>query len=524
MILSFLPIFYFFIACLALNLDVTNDTSIKNAASTIAYSMMKYYTGNVSNTESTIAVLPPPYYWWESGAMWGAMLDYQHYTGDLSYAQVVSQALSSQRGPKNDFMAPLHTKDEGNDDQAFWGFATMSAAEKNFPYPGSGITWIGLTENLWNTQVGRWDISSCGGGLRWQIFDFNKGYDYKNTVSNAAFFQLSARLARFTGNQTYADWANKSYDWMVQMKLIDPEYRVFDGIDSNQCHDINQLEWTYNHAIIIYGAAVMQNHTNASPIWVERVQGFLEKTTSFFGPEVIPKVMFEPICETQSSCNTDQQSFKAYLSRFLWASTIMAPSISEKITHLLTTSAKAAAISCSGGSDGKICGEKWYVDGYDGSNGVGEYMAALEIIQGLLVKKSIAPLRGINIDKNHVTPSLATISFSKTGATSLDIGQTDIPSAPKPLHTLSSGLTENKGDNKPSSSQSMASSVVITSTLGAPSNDNEKSKSVALSKPGEIARLDDSSISVTFAPIPRVDTLSYHFVVVIMAIVQAWIM
>lgn len=102
---------------------------------------------------------------------------------------------------------PNQQFDEGNDDQAFWGFACMSAAEKNYPAPSGEYSWIQLTENLWNTQVYRWDTSSCGGGLRWQIFPSNKGYDYKNSISNGAFFQLSARLARFTGNQTYLDWA-----------------------------------------------------------------------------------------------------------------------------------------------------------------------------------------------------------------------------------------------------------------------------------------------------------------------------
>lgn len=298
-------------------------------------------------------------------------------------------------------MVPLHVKDEGNDDQAFWGFATMSAAEKNLSSPSSDLTWIDLTQNLWNTQVNRWDESSCGGGLRWQIFDFNKGYDYKNSVSNSAFFQLSARLARFTGNQTYADWANKSYNWIVQSGLVDPDYRVFDGLDSKNCQKIDHKEWTYNNAIIMYGAAVMYNLTNASPVWEERVQGFLHAAmTSFFGPsEDSPKVMFESACELQSSCNTDQHSFKAYLSRFLWASTLMVPSISEKVTTLLTPSAQAAANSCSGGSNGITCGEKWYVGGYDGSYGVGQYMAALEIIQGLLVKKSTPPLRAIDINR-----------------------------------------------------------------------------------------------------------------------------
>ena len=92
------------------------------------------------------------------------------------------------------------TKEEGNDDQAFWAFAVMSAAELKFPDPGKDKpSWLALAQAVFNTQVPRWDTQSCAGGLRWQIFFSNPGWDYKNTISNGAFFQLAARLARYTG-------------------------------------------------------------------------------------------------------------------------------------------------------------------------------------------------------------------------------------------------------------------------------------------------------------------------------------
>jgi len=226
---------------------------------------MKYYTGNVTNTTDTIAVLPAPLYWWEAGAMWGAMMDYFHLTNDPSYTEVTTQALLSQVGPLSDYMVPNHQKDEGNDDQAFWGFATMSAAEKDYPQPTSGqYSWLQLTENLWNTQAARWDTTACGGGLKWQIFSFNNGYNYKNSVSNGAFFQLSARLARFTGNQTYYDWALKSYNWSKDIGLIDSSnYMVYDGTDATKnCTGLTEYVWTYNAGIFLYGSAMLYNYTN----------------------------------------------------------------------------------------------------------------------------------------------------------------------------------------------------------------------------------------------------------------------
>jgi mannan endo-1,6-alpha-mannosidase len=52
----------------------------------------------------------------------------------------------------------------------------------------------------------------------------------------------------------------------------------------------------------------------------------------------------------------------------------------------------AAAQSCTGGNDGVTCGHKWWFDGWDGEYGVGEQMAALEVVQSNLVERAKGPL------------------------------------------------------------------------------------------------------------------------------------
>ena len=96
----------------------------------------------------------------------------------------------------------------------------MTAAERGFPDPpsSSGVkSWLQLAQSVFDSQVLRWDTKTCGGGLRWQIFAFNDGYDYKNTLTNGNFMQLGARLARYTGNQTYSEWASKVSDWTFKV-------------------------------------------------------------------------------------------------------------------------------------------------------------------------------------------------------------------------------------------------------------------------------------------------------------------
>lgn len=96
-------------------------------------------------------------------------------TGDTTYNSVVSQAISFQAGDNGDFMPANQTKDEGNDDQVFWAFAAMTAAELGFPAPSSGPSWLSMAQAVFNEQAARWDTSTCGGGLRWQIFTWNRG-------------------------------------------------------------------------------------------------------------------------------------------------------------------------------------------------------------------------------------------------------------------------------------------------------------------------------------------------------------
>ena len=204
--------------------------SIQRAASTVAHGMMMYYKGNESGQEP--GILPQPYYWWEAGAMFGALIDYWRYTGDGTYNHIVSEAMLQQASPTRDFMPRGQQASEGNDDQGFWGITALMAAENGFPDPPpEEPQWLALAQAVFNLQASRWDYETCGGGLRWQIFSFNNGYNYKNSISQGCFFNIAARLGAYTNNQTYYDWANRMYDWTEQVGLISDTYQVFDGTD-----------------------------------------------------------------------------------------------------------------------------------------------------------------------------------------------------------------------------------------------------------------------------------------------------
>lgn len=159
-----------------------------------------------------------------------------------------------------DFMPENQTKTLGNDDQSFWGLAAMTAAEAELTAPNDVGDWIDLAINVFNVQAERWNTDSCDGGLKWQIFSFNNGYNYRNSISNGNFFLLSARLAKFTGNSTYSEWAQKAMDWEQKVGLISDDYAVYDGTsDTTNCSQVNHIQWSMDSAIFAEGAALMYN-------------------------------------------------------------------------------------------------------------------------------------------------------------------------------------------------------------------------------------------------------------------------
>jgi len=123
--------------------------------------------------------------------------------------------------------------------------------------------------------------------------------------------------------------------------------------------------------------------------------------------------MYEVACEPSNNCNVDQLSFKAYLSRWMAATTKVAPWTADQILPLLASSAQAAAQSCSGGNGNPVvCGTKWTTGTYDGVTGVGQQMSALEVIQSNLIKKVSGPVSNSTGGTSQGNPSAGTGSSS----------------------------------------------------------------------------------------------------------------
>lgn len=95
------------------------------------------------------------------------------------------QNLMSKVGDNADYTPPeSQTPFLSNDDQGLWGLVALLAAERNFPNPPADkLQWLQLAENVFNTLTSRWDSAHCGGGLRWQVYSSNAGYNFKDSES-----------------------------------------------------------------------------------------------------------------------------------------------------------------------------------------------------------------------------------------------------------------------------------------------------------------------------------------------------
>lgn len=129
-----------------------------------------------------------------------------------------------------------------------------------------------------------------------------------------------------------------------------------------------------------------QTNGTEQAMWQTRLQGLINASSVFFKNNIMYEVACEDVSTPQGTCTVDDQTFKAYFSRWLAATTKIAPFTRPHIMAWLGPSAAAAAAQCDGGTNGVTCGEHWTAGStWDGSSGVGQQMSALSVIQSNLI-------------------------------------------------------------------------------------------------------------------------------------------
>ena len=131
------------------------------------------------------------------------------------------------------------------DDEGWWALAWMSVYDnthdKKHLYAASEI---------FEDMVGTGYNATCG-GIWW-----NKKRNYNSAISNELFLSVAAHLAnRMENSNYYTDWAKKHWAWFEKSGLINSDYNINDGLDTETCKNNKGIVWSYNQGVIL-GALV----------------------------------------------------------------------------------------------------------------------------------------------------------------------------------------------------------------------------------------------------------------------------
>lgn len=137
---------------------------------------------------------------------------------------------------------------------------------------------------------------------------------------------------------------------------------------------------------------MIQTNGTEQTTWETAVSGLLTKTFSHFAPESNGGILEEVVCEPSEACNDNEILFKGLVSSWLSFTALIVPSVYDTILAKLQTSAKAAALSCTGHNN-NTCGVRWYKSEYDGWIGMEEEISATNIfVANLIAFTKAAPV------------------------------------------------------------------------------------------------------------------------------------
>ncbi|KAH8726418.1 glycoside hydrolase, partial [Phaeosphaeriaceae sp. PMI808] len=339
-----------------IQLDVKSEDSIKSAAKALASGIIAAY--KMSLEKINMLGLLNDFYIPQSAIFWDALLGYSFLTGDEQHDETISQALQYYTREYNDYLPTNQTRLYilTNEVQSSWGLAALSAAEFGFPKP-KNAEWVDYAVNVWNSQANRFDREAangtCGGGLVLHVVpDEGRPY-YKESLPNGNLFLLSARLARFTGNQTYTQYANKIFEWSKTVRLLASDFQVSMSVGENCSLPTNYMP-SAAHGIYTEGAAIMYNITRAKN-WTDAVIGLVKSSALFHTSD---NIIIEPYCEKSAKCRGRQLSWKGIFALTFARAALAAPTVADSISKLLSTTAQVAADACTRDADPK-CSFRW---------------------------------------------------------------------------------------------------------------------------------------------------------------------
>ncbi|KAJ3276618.1 hypothetical protein HDV01_004151 [Terramyces sp. JEL0728] len=153
----------------------------------------------------------------------------------------------------------------------------------------------------------------CGGGVLWTI-----NGDYKNTIANGLYFELSSKLFLKTRNNFYLNEAQKTFTWIMNAKLYDGKI-FLDGIKNidSMC-SLNGGVYSYQLGVMISGMVNMFKATNDQNWLVQASQMGVNSLPSFSTNSIIREYSSCDRAGALSDCGNDGALFKGIYVRGLY--------------------------------------------------------------------------------------------------------------------------------------------------------------------------------------------------------------
>jgi predicted alpha-1,6-mannanase (GH76 family) len=167
---------------------------------------------------------------WQRFPMTDVLMDYQRRTGDPRWRGKIAAAVRNRAGRYL------------NDDDLWAVIASVDAWQ--IDHDPELLAWAAA--NYSRIVTDHWD-DHCGGGLWW-----DPKHSYKNAITNELLLFASTRLYLATGQETYRDWALRTWAWFAASGMIGPDALVNDGLDS-QCRNNGAPRYTYNQGVLLGG-------------------------------------------------------------------------------------------------------------------------------------------------------------------------------------------------------------------------------------------------------------------------------
>ena len=295
--------------CIAATVDLSNYEQVKQVNKRLVEILVNQYKNNPSNQgaipESRSGGVDG-FQWYESGIMWGAVLDYIQASGDQDYLTIATQAvtLAAHNGVGSFVGNPgLFGLDQTrtqvwdgkwNDDILWWALPALTGAELFGPkqiMPG-GVPYAQLAQRTYDEVWQQWDPKGCGGGIFWSRNRNNPDTkNVKSAITNAQHAFMGARLFKITKDPKYINNAKMVLDWMIRgmnigntRGIIEEDFSVVDGLEvldrSPGCAK-NPLQLAYKSGFTAAAFAAMFSATNDTQ-YITMANGIARKALSTF--------------------------------------------------------------------------------------------------------------------------------------------------------------------------------------------------------------------------------------------------